>query len=79
MNINESNIVNLFQEKQKLTETPEETIARFHSKLDEVLDEFQSMSVKDKFDIMESVVEMNKKVFKLYMDMKKRHDFHMNY
>lgn len=75
------NVVNLFKEKASVIpegESPEETVARFHSKLDEVLEEFPSLSPFDKYMVMESVVEMNRNIFKLYFDLKKRHDFHMN-
>lgn len=75
------NVVNLFKEKDSAIpegESPEETVARFHSKLDEVLEEFPSLSPFDKYMVMESVVEMNRNIFKLYFDLKKRHDFHMN-
>lgn len=75
------NVVNLFKEKASVIpegESPEETVQRFHSKLDEVLEEFPSLSPFDKYMVMESVVEMNRNIFKLYFDLKKRHDFHMN-
>ena len=77
----DDNIVNIFNNKASVIpegESPEETVAKFHSKLDEVLDQFQTFSVMEKLEVMTSVVELNKNLFKLYMDLKKRHDFHMN-
>ena len=75
------NVVNMFKEKVSSIptgESPEETVARFHAKLDEVMDTFQQLSVMEKYEIMESVCTMNKNIFKLYWGLKKRHDFHMN-
>jgi Asp-tRNA(Asn)/Glu-tRNA(Gln) amidotransferase C subunit len=75
------NVVNMFKEKVSALpegESTEETVARFHAKLDEVMDTFQQLSVMEKYEIMESVCTMNKNIFKLYWDLKKRHDFHMN-
>ncbi len=76
----EDNIVNIFKNKTVIPEgqTADETIAKFHSKLDEVMDTFQQLSVMEKFEIVESVVTMNKNIFTLYMDLRKRHEFHMN-
>lgn len=76
----EDNIINIFKNKAVIPEgeTPEQTVARFHEKLDEVMDTFQQLSVMEKFEIMESVCNMNKLVFQLYWDIKKRHDFNMN-
>jgi len=79
----DGNIVNIFKNKEVRStipegESPEETVAKFHSKLDEVLDQFQTFSVMEKLEVMTSVVELNKNLFKLYTDLKKRHDFHMN-
>lgn len=78
------NIVDIFKNKGGAIsaipegETPEQTVAKFHVKLDEVLDSFQQLGVMEKYEIMESVCTMNKQIFKLYWDMKLRHDFHMN-
>lgn len=68
------NVISLFAKKNStdIKETPEETITRFHSKLDEVLGEFQTLGVMEKFEIMKSVVDINKKIFSLYMDLKRR-------
>lgn len=70
----DDNVISLFAKKNlsESKETPEEIVARFHSKLDEVLGEFQTFSVMEKFEVMQSVVEMNKQVFSLYMDLKRR-------
>ncbi len=48
----DDNVISLFAKKDisETKETPEEIIARFHSKLDEVLGEFQTFSVMEKFD-----------------------------
>lgn len=68
------NVISLFAKKNimDVKETPEETIIRFHSKLDEVLCEFQTLGVMEKFEIMKSVVDINKQIFSLYMDLKRR-------
>lgn len=71
---NKDNVISLFAKKDisESKETPEEIVARFHLKLDEVLCEFQTLGVMEKFEVMQSVVEMNKQVFSLYMDLKRR-------
>lgn len=68
------NVISLFAKKNitDIKETPEETITRFHSKLDEVLADFQTLGVMEKFEIMKSVVDINKQIFSLYMDLKRR-------
>lgn len=57
---------------------PQEIITDFHNKLEEVLDEFNTLSVRDKYEVAESLTVMNKDLFKLYMDLRKRHEFHLN-
>ncbi len=77
----DNNVINLFKDKISAIpkgESPEETVARFHAKLDEVLDGFQTFSIAEKFEVMNSVVELNKNLFKLYWDIKVRHDHTMN-
>ena len=72
------NVRQLFPEKKPITEPPQVIIDRFHSKLDEVMDEFNTLSVMEKYQIMESVVTMNKNIFELYMNLKKRYDFNID-
>lgn len=72
------NVINLFNKKEDVNRSPEEIVENFHAKLDEVLDHFQTLSVMEKFEVMESVVSMNKDIFKLYMDLKKRHEHTIN-
>ena len=74
----DNNVINLFNKKEDVKRSPEEVVENFHAKLDEVLDQFQTLSVMEKFEVMESVVEMNKKVFSMYMDLKKRHEYCIN-
>lgn len=71
-------ITELLPEKKPITESPEEIIARFHAKLDEVMGEFQTLSVMDKYEVMKSVVEMNKNLFRLYMDLRKRYSVNLD-
>lgn len=72
------NVINLFNKKEDVKKSPEEIVENFHAKLDEVLDSYNTLSVMEKYEVMESVVEMNKKVFSLYMDLKKRHEHTIN-
>lgn len=79
------NIIDIFKNKASaipegvtLATTPEESVRLFHEKLDEVMDTFQELSVMEKYEILESVIQINKDVFELYTQLKKRHDFHMN-
>lgn len=72
------NVRQLFPEKKPIKEPPQVIIDRFHSKLDEVLGEFQTLGVMEKYEIMRSVCEMNKNLFKLYMDLRKRYDFNID-
>ena len=67
-----SKVVDLFPKKEDVKKSPEEVVENFHIKLDEVLDQFQTLSVMEKYEVMESVVKMNKDIFKLYMDLKRR-------
>lgn len=77
---NVDNVIDMFRKKSAIPEgeTPDETISKFHSKLDEVLDQFQTFSVMEKLEVMTSVVELNKQLFILYQDLKKRHTYHLN-
>lgn len=73
-----SKIVNLFPDKEeKVNKSPEEIVENFHAKLDEVLDEFHLLNAAEKFKVFEDVVLMNKTIFGLYMDLKKRHEYCM--
>lgn len=72
------NVRQLFPEKQPITEPPQVIIDRFHSKLDEVMGEFQTLGVMEKYEVMLSVCEMNKNLFQLYMDLRKRYDFNID-
>ena len=65
-------IIDLFPKKEDVKKSPEEIVENFHAKLDEVLDQFQALSVMEKYEVMQSVVKMNKDIFKLYMDLKRR-------
>jgi hypothetical protein len=74
-------VTELFKNKPVINkdEAPEEIIARFHAKLDQVLDEFPSLTPFEKYEVMESVALMNKNIFQLYFDMKKRLDYKEKY
>lgn len=75
-------VTELFKKKPSIIpegECPEETVARFHAKLDLVLEEFPSLTPFEKYEVMESVAEMNKNIFQLYFDMKKRLDYKEKY
>lgn len=69
------NVINLFNKKKK---SPEEIVENFHAKLDEVLDNYPTLSIMEKYEVMVSVVEMNKKIFSMYIDLKKRHEYCLN-
>jgi hypothetical protein len=71
------NVRQLFPEKKPITEAPQVIIDKFHAKLDEVMGEFQSMGVMEKYEILVSVVNMNKKLFKMYMDLRNRYNFNI--
>lgn len=73
-------VVDIFSSKkdEKPLRQPKEIIQDFHDKLEEVLNDFQTLSVKDKYEVVESLVSINKDLFKLYMDLKSRHEFHLN-
>lgn len=73
-------VIEMFKKKivSSSGRTPEETIEAFHSKLDEVMDNFQHLSVMEKYEVMESVISINKSVFELYIQLKKRHEFDIN-
>ena len=66
------NVINLFNKKEDVKKSPEEIVENFHAKLDEVLDSFQTLSVMEKYEVMQSVIQINKDVFKLYIDLKRR-------
>ena len=70
----DDNVISLFAKKDvsETKETPEEIVARFHSKLDEVLAEFHLMNACEKYEVMSSTIKICKEVFELYFDMKKR-------
>lgn len=72
------NVINLFNKKEDVKKSPEEVVENFHAKLDEVLDQFQTLSVMEKYEVMQSVTKMNKDIFKLYIDLKKRHEYCIN-
>lgn len=72
------NVRQLFPEKKPIKESPQVIIDRFHLKLDEVLGEFQTLGVMEKYEVMKSVVEMNKNLFQLYMDLRKKYDFNID-
>ncbi len=71
-------IIDLFPKKEDVKKSPEEIVENFHAKLDEVLDSFQTLSVMEKYEVMVSVVEMNKTILSLYFDLKKRHEHTIN-
>lgn len=70
----DDNVISLFAKKDlsETKETPEEIVARFHSKLDEVLAEFHLLNPCEKYEVMSSTIKICKDVFELYFDMKKR-------
>jgi hypothetical protein len=72
------NVRQLFPEKKPITEPPQVIIDKFHSKLDEVMGEFQTLGVMEKYEVMLSICEMNKNLFQLYMDLRKRYDFNID-
>lgn len=72
------NVINLFSKKEDVKKSPEEIVENFHAKLDEVLDSYNSLSVMEKYEVMVSVVEMNKTILSLYFDLKKRHEHTIN-
>ena len=71
-------VVDLFPKKEDGKKSPEEIVENFHAKLDELLDSYNTLSVREKYEVMESVVAINKDIFKMYMDLKKRHEYCMN-
>lgn len=73
-----SKVIDLFPKKEDVKKSPEEIVENFHAKLDEVLDEFHLFNAAEKFQILESVVNINKDIFKLYMELKKRHEYTIN-
>lgn len=73
-----SKVIDLFPKKEGVKKSLEEVVENFHAKLDEVLDQFQTLSVMEKYEVMESVVEMNKTILSLYFDLKKRHEHTIN-
>lgn len=75
--MSKDNVVNLFKEKTKIKESPDVIISRFHEKLDEVMGEFNLLSVKEKYDVMQSLIEMNRSLFKMYMDLRGVHNFNV--
>ena len=71
-------IIDLFPKKEDVKKSPGEIVENFHAKLDEVLDQFQTLSVMEKYEVIQSVVEMNKTILSLYFDLKKRHEHTIN-
>ena len=69
------NIVNLFSKKEDNKTFQEmnldEAIIHFHDTLDKALGEFQTLSVMEKYELMDSMVTINKMVLNLYVDAKK--------
>lgn len=67
------NVVSLFGKKEALDikETPEETLKIFHGKLDKVLDDYNYLNAHEKFQVLESVISMNKSIFELYINLKR--------
>lgn len=57
---------------------PEEIITDFHNKVDEVLDDFNTLSIAEKYEVAESLATINKDLFRLYMELKSRHEYHLN-
>ena len=66
------NVINLFNKREDVKKSPEEIVENFHAKLDEVLDSYNMLSVMEKYEVMQSVIQINKDVFKLYIDLKRR-------
>lgn len=71
-------IIDLFPKKEDTKKSPEEIVENFHAKLDEVLYSYNTLSVMEKYEVMVSVVEMNKTILSLYFDLKKRHEHTIN-
>ena len=70
-----SEVIEMFPKKVSSIpegEAPDQTIQKFHDKLDEVLREFHTLNAHEKGQIMESVITMNKNIFEMYMDLRKR-------
>lgn len=65
-------IIDLFPKKEDVKKSPEEIVENFHAKLDEVLDSYNTLSVMEKYEVMQSVIKINKDLFKLYTDLKRR-------
>lgn len=67
------NVVPLFGKKEALEikETPEGTLKIFHEKLDKVLDDYNYLNAHEKFQVLESVISMNKSIFELYINLKR--------
>lgn len=57
---------------------PQEIITDFHNKVDEVLDDFNTLSIAEKYEVAESLATINKDLFRLYMELKSRHEYHLN-
>lgn len=67
------NVISLFAKKNitDIKETPEETLKIFHEKLDKVLDDYNYLNAHEKFQVLESVISMNKSIFELYINLKR--------
>ena len=65
-------IIDLFPKKEDVKKSPEEVVENFHAKLDEVLGEFHVLNAMEKFEVMKSVIQISKDIFKLYIDLKMR-------
>lgn len=76
--VNPNNVRQLFPEKKPITEAPQVIIDKFHSKLDEVMGEFQTLGVMEKYEVLRSVIEINRELFQMYMNLKKRYDFNID-
>lgn len=72
----DDNVISFFAKKDvsETKETPEEIVARFHSKLDEVLNDFHLLNPCEKYEVMSSTIKICKDVFELYFDIKNRYE-----
>jgi hypothetical protein len=77
-----TNVVNLFPPKISAIpegQTLEESTDYFFGRLDVVMNEFNLLSVAEKYSILESLVEYGKTMTTLYMDLRSRHQFNLEW
>lgn len=75
-------VVELFPKKLSSIpegETVEESMAYFYNKLDTVMGEFHSLSPHQKYEVMESLIEFNKTMTGLYLNLRKEYKFNQDW